>query len=426
MNYKKEIGKTTAKFEIVFSKQAWENAQEDAYKKEGGKYSVPGFRKGKVPKGMIEKNFGKDIFVEGAVTKLFTEAYRQILSENDQLNPIDYPSIDFAIREDGTLLITAEVEIMLAFEVGKYKGHEIKKNNIKIVDKDINDYLKRMQAARARQIEAKKDHKISMGDIAVIDFVGSIDGVEFQGGTGKDYELEIGSKSFIDTFEEQLVGLLVGDNKDISVKFPHDYHAEGLAGAPAKFAVTIKKIMYKELPKLDDEFVREVSDFDTLEEFKEDIRTNMEKQAEQESRNMDEQALINKIIEETKIEIPDNMVERQLDGMMQDLDYRLSTQGANLEFYAKYLGTTIQGLREKERERATSIIKNRLIFDKIAEIEKITVSKDELEQRIKQVAAQSPKKEAEIRKSAEKLRFIEHDLQYSKIVDFLFANNKFI
>ena len=418
-----ELSQGSMKFDIEFTPEQWEVALESAYKKEGKKYAVPGFRKGKVPRKVIEKNMGADIFWDSAIGDLFVGAYKQILSENEAIEPIAHPSIHPEIK-DGILKIKGSVDILPEFTLGKYTGVEIKKTPVLVEDKHVNEYLERMRNIRARQVEAGEGHKLAIGDIAVIDFVGSINGVEFQGGKGTDYELELGSGSFIDTFEKQLVGKKAGESVDVNVSFPKNYHAKELAGAPAKFAVTIKKVMVRELPKLDDDFARSVSEFDTLDLWKADILARISQETAKQAEQQDEDELITKIVDQTKIDVPNQMIENQLTGQLEDLEARLAQQGANLEVYAEYMGQTLEQLRVEQRKTAESVIRTRLVFDAIARAEKLEPTKDEFDAELKKLAHKMNKKESELKKDRQALNFIEQDLQYRKITNFLKTNNK--
>ena len=415
--------KTKLKIEFTFTKKEWDTAGEEAYKKEAGKYKMQGFRAGKAPKGMIEKAYGADIFVEGTVSSLFVPAYREVLAQNKDINPIDYPSVDFNHNEDGSVSIDAEIEVVPSFKLGNYKGLSVKKTKAEVKDEQVEEFIQSLAERHASLDDAKAGHKIATGDTAVISFLGTIDGVAFPGGASPNHELEIGSKSFIDTFEDQLVGLVIGDKKDVKVMFPTNYHAEEFAGKNAVFAVEVLGIKVKIKPELNDKFVAEISPFKTVSELKEDVKKNMQAQAEQEARQTDEQNLAREIIKGTKLEIPAKMIEKQVDQQLQDLDYRLSMQGANIEMYAQFMGKTMDELRAEEHDKALFIIQNRLVFDEIQKQEKIEVTAEEVDARIIEIANGDKKREKEIRGNRDRVRFVEGDLGYTKILEFLFANN---
>ncbi|MCL2587374.1 MAG: trigger factor [Firmicutes bacterium] len=404
-----------AEFEMNFPIIEWEKALEKAYQKDGKQFAVAGFRKGKVPRKTIEKNYGADIFWETAIGELFSPMYSKMLDDNTDINPIEYPTIDPRVDENG-LFIKGTVATQPEFTLGKYKGLEVKKTKVTVEDKHVEDYLERMRTVRARLVNAPNGHKIVMGDIAVINFIGTVDGVAFQGGTADDYELEIGSNSFIDTYEQQLVGKKAEESLDVKVKFPENYHAKELAGKPAVFATTITAIKVKELPELNDELASEISEFKTLVEWRTDIKSKIQQESEKQAVKQDEEALIAKVVSETKIEVPQKMIDGQVQNQLADLEYRLAQQGANLEVYAQYLGKTMDEFNKEQAEIAAHIIKTRLIFDAVAKIENITITKDEIEAEAKRVNANL--------KNRDHMSYIQQDLQFTKTLEYLKSNNK--
>ena len=420
-NFKQE--KTNASFELTFTQAEYDVALEVAYKKEGGKYRVHGFRAGKAPRKMIEKAYGEGVFIEPAIDHLFRQGYKSILEANPDFEPIAPPELDFDLPETGGVKIKGTVETIPQFKLGKYTGCDVKKVEIKVTDKDVERFLADQQQKRARSVEAQADYKVASGDTVTLDFRGSIDGIEFPGGTAEDYELVIGSNSFIDTFEDQIIGMKVDDTKDVKVTFPKEYHANDLAGKPAVFAIKVKKIMCKELPTIDDKFAKESSEFETLAEFKKYIKENLEKSAEVESKQQTEDALINAIVSKTELEVPEKMVERQLDMMMDNINRRLSMQGFNLEMFAGFQGTTVEEIRNQHRESAITTIKTRLILDEIAKVEKIIVTDEELETIIMETAEKVGKKDKDLRKDKEFLHMLRTNKTYDKVTDFLKAKN---
>jgi len=424
MNYNIEKKKDSFEIKMTFTGGEWDDALNKAYKKGAGRFKVPGFRGGKVPRKVIENNYGETIFHEDGISELFLPAYNKVMSENDHINPIDYPSIDFNFIEEGIEII-AIIDILPEFKIGKYTGLEVQKAELKVAEKEVDNYLEQLRKSRARQVDAKDGHKIVNGDVATIDFVGSVDGVEFPGGRGENYELEIGSNSFIDTFESQLIGKRVGDVVNVNVTFPKQYHAEELAGKPALFVVTINKIMQKELPTLDDAFAKDVSEFETMAEFKADSKKRIEDKAKKEVEQENENRLIKKVVEQTKLELPEKMVERQLDHMLDMMASRLAQQGLSMEMYAQYTGTSIDTIRDQQRGEAENVIRTRLIIDEIVRKEKIEVTDKEIDAKIDELVAATGGKKSGF-STKERMDYLRQDIRFSKVVDFLTKNNKFV
>jgi len=358
--------KNQATVEMTFNKAEWDAAIESAYKKNAGKYKVAGFRAGKAPRKMVEQQYGAGIFIEDAIQDLFAANF------GDELKLIDYPHLDFNFTEDGGIKLVAKCDIEPEVTLGKYTGLEIKKTEVKVGTKDVDAYLKRLQETRAKQVAADKEHAVADGDIAVIDFRGSVDGKYFDGGTAKNYELEIGSHSFIDNFEEQLIGLKVGESRDVNVTFPATYHVEDLKNAKAKFEVTLNNIMVKEMPKLDDEFAKEVSEFDSLQALKDDILKKLTDQATKQAEYADEEKLFEAIMDNAKVEIPDKMIHDYAHAMIHDMEHKLAAQGASLEIYAQYMGTTVEKIHDEQHQIAAKQVKMRLVMDAIVEKEQLS------------------------------------------------------
>ena len=358
--------KNQATVEMTFNKAEWDAAIESAYKKNAGKYKVAGFRAGKAPRKMVEQQYGAGIFIEDAIQDLFAANF------GDELKLIDYPHLDFNFTEDGGIKLVAKCDVEPEVTLGKYTGLEIKKTEVKVGTKDVDAYLKRLQETRAKQVAADKEHAVADGDIAVIDFRGSVDGKYFDGGTAKNYELEIGSHSFIDNFEEQLIGLKIGESRDVNVTFPATYHVEDLKNAKAKFEVTLNNIMVKEMPKLDDEFAKEVSEFDSLQALKDDILKKLTDQATKQAEYADEEKLFEAIMDNAKVEIPDKMIHDYAHAMIHDMEHKLAAQGASLEIYAQYMGTTVEKIHDEQHQIAAKQVKMRLVMDAIVEKEQLS------------------------------------------------------
>ena len=386
MNVKMEkLDKNVVKLEITVEAEKFNAALKKAFTRNAKKFNIPGFRKGKAPFSIVKKYYGEGVLFEDAIDIIYKDTYAEALKENN-INPVDYPSIDIIqIGEGKDFIYTAEVTTMPEIELGQYKGIEAKKVEYKVTDEDVEKRLEEIQQKNAR-VELKEEKVVENGDIAVIDFKGFIGDEAFEGGEGTDYELEIGSGTFIDNFEEQLIGLKAEDTKDVNVTFPEEYGREELNGKPAKFEVKIKSVKVKELPAIDDEFAKEVSEFDTLEEYKKDIKTNLEKAAEMRSKREYEEEVVNIAVANAKVDIPKVIVDREINGMLKDLETRLQYQGLNLETYYQLTNTTEEKFREQMEEVASNKVKTEMILDKIAEVEKINATDEEIRAKAEEIA----------------------------------------
>ncbi|MDP4089140.1 MAG: trigger factor [Bacillota bacterium] len=395
MNVKFEKVETnTVKLEISVEAEKFNEAVKKSYAKNAKKYNIPGFRKGKAPMSMIKKMYGEGVFYEDAVNICIEDTYPQALSEQD-IHPVDYPEIDVVdLGEGKDLVYTAKVVVMPEVVLGQYKGVEVKRPIYPVTDEEVMTQLKSTQEKNAR-VETKAEGTVENGDIAVIDFKGYIDGVAFEGGEGKDFSLEIGSKSFIDNFEEQLVGAAVGESKNISVAFPENYGREELNGKPAVFEVTVNEIKSKELPTLDDEFAKEVSEFDTLEELKNDIKSKMEKTNEERADREFEENVVNAVCDNAKVEIPEVMVSKEIDSMLKDMEMRLKYQGLDLPTYYQYTGSSEEKMREYMKDTAERKIKADLVIGEIAKAENVTADDEEIKNRAEEIAKQYGEKDIE-------------------------------
>lgn len=386
MNVKMEkLEKNVVKFEITVGADKFAEAVKKSYSKNARKFNVPGFRKGKAPMNIIKKYYGEGALYEDAINYIYETTYSQVLVEND-IHPVDYPSIDIVqIGEGKEFIYTALVPVVPEVELGAYKGIAVKKEVLEVTDEDVENKLKELQAQNTR-VEVKEG-AIEKGDIAVIDFKGYVDNVAFEGGEAKDYELEIGSGSFIDNFEDQLVGLSAGESKDVNVNFPEQYGKEELNGKPAKFEVTVNSVKKKELPEINDEFASEVSEFETLEELRNSIREELVKANETKATNEYEMAVIEAVVANANVEIPDAMVNRELDGMLQDLENRLKYQGLDIESYFKFTNTSEADFREQMKDIASKNVKNELVLNEIAKAEKIEASEEEIREKATEIAS---------------------------------------
>ncbi|NLG02508.1 MAG: trigger factor [Clostridia bacterium] len=381
-----KLEKNMAKLTIEASAEELESAIEKAYHKNKSKMSIPGFRKGKAPRAMLEKMYGAEIFYEDAANALIPSAYANALEENKELEVVSQPTIDVVQLEKGKpFIFTAEVALKPAVELGKYKGVAVPKADISVTEDEIMADINKERESNARTISIE-DRAVKDNDMTVIDFEGFVDGVAFDGGKGENYPLTIGSKAFIPGFEEQLIGAKLNEETEVNVTFPEDYQAEELAGKAAVFKVTVKEIKEKELPELDDEFASEVSEFDTLAEYKADVEKKIAEKKEAEAKNKKEDAAIEAIIADSKMEIPDAMVDTQTRQMAEDYAQRLQQQGLSLEQYFQFTGMTAEKFLEQMKPAALKRIQSRLVLEAVVDAEKIEVSDDEFEKEITKMA----------------------------------------
>ena len=380
-----KMEKNMAKLTIEVSAEELDKAMQNAYLKARGKISIPGFRKGKAPRKMIEQMYGKGIFLEDAANALIPEHYSKALEECD-LEIVSQPEIDVTQAEPGKAFIfTAEVAVKPEVTLGEYKGVEVPKSETEVTDEDIDAEIKKEQEKNSRTVTVE-DRGAENGDITTIDFEGFVDGVAFEGGKGTDYPLTLGSGSFIPGFEDQLVGAKAGDHVEVNVTFPEEYQAAELAGKAAVFQCDVKKVETKELPELDDDFAQDVSEFDTLAEYREDVKKNLTEKKEKEARAAKENAAVDKAIENAEMEIPDAMLNTQVRQMMNDFASRMQSQGLTMEQYFQFTGMTAEKMQEEMKPQALKRIQTRLVLEKIAETENIEVSEDEVNEEISKMA----------------------------------------
>ncbi len=421
-----KIEKNVVKFEIKVEAEKFQEALKRAYNKNVKNFNVPGFRKGKVPMAIVKKYYGIGVLMEDAVNFAIDASYSKVLEENNII-PVDYPKVDVITAEEGKEFVyTAEVTVYPEVELGEYKGLKVEKPSYEVTEDAVNEKLKEMQQKNAR-IETKEDGEIATGDTAVIDFKGFIDDVAFEGGEGKDYSLEIGSGTFIDTFEDQLVGAKAGDKVEVNVTFPENYGREELNNKQAKFEVLVKEIKIKELPEIDDEFAKEVSEFDTLAELKEDIVKKMEEENNNRAEREYEDAIIKAVVENAKIDVPEVMVEKEIDTMVRNLEQRLQYQGLNLEQYFQFTGTDEAKMREYMKENAEVKVKTDLVLEAVEKAENIDATEEELKEKAKEVAkmysAEEDDKMVDLLMNGQRAALLA-DVKVSKTIKFLVENNK--
>lgn len=419
------LEKNMAKLTIEVDAAEVEKAIQAAYMKEKKSISVPGFRKGKVPRQMIEKMYGAGIFYEEAVNTLIQENYPAAADESG-IDIVSRPSIEVVQIETGKpFIFTAEVAVKPEVKLGKYLGVQVTKVDTEVTDEEVDAALEKERGNNARTVSVT-DRPVAVEDTAVIDFEGFVDGVAFEGGKGENHSLEIGSHSFIDTFEDQLVGKNVGDEVDVNVTFPEQYQAAELAGKPALFKVKINEIKTKELPALDDEFAQDVSEFDTLAEYKESVKKNLEEQKENEAKRTKEDEAIQKIIDKSEMEIPEAMLETQCENMVNEFAQRIAQSGLSMEQYMQFSGLTVDKLKEQVRPEAETRIKSSLVLEQIAKEENIEVTDEEIDAEVEKMAAaygMEADKLKEYMGDSEKAS-MKRDLAVTKAVDLIMENVK--
>ena len=418
-----KIDVNVVKFEVKVEADKFKEALTRAYKKNVKKFNVPGFRKGKVPMSVVKKYYGVEVLLEDAVNFAIEGSYANVLKENN-VRPVDFPKVEVVQAEEGKdLIYTAEVTVYPEVELGAYKGLNVEKKTYEVTEEEVVAKLKEMQEKNAR-VEVKEG-AIENGNIAVIDFKGFIDGVAFEGGEGHDYSLEIGSGSFIDNFEEQLVGAKAGDKVEVNVTFPENYGKEELNGKPAKFEVEVKEVKAKELPVLDDEFAKEVSEFETLEALKEDTTKKLEEANTARAEREYEEAILRAVVENAKMDIPAVMVEQEIDRMVQNLAQRLQYQGLTLEQYFQFTGTDAEKMREYMKENAETKVKTELVLEALQKAEKMEVLDEELKEKASEVAklyGANDEKMVELLLQNQREALVA-DVMTSKVINFLKENN---
>jgi len=393
----KKDGKVTIEF--VLDAAEWEAEVEKAYQKNKGKYKKEGFRQGKVPRKVLEQTYGDTLFYEEAFNDCAATYYSEMLQKEPEIYPVEYPLVDIkSIGKDKGVVFTATVTVMPEIKLGEYKGLTVKKNAVKVGASEVNSEIDTLREKQARFVEVT-DRAAKLGDLVNLDYSGSVDGVKFDGGTAANQELELGSHSFIEGFEDQMVGMRVGDERDLHVKFPDNYHAANLAGKEAIFAVKLLGIREKQLPDLDDAFAKDVSEFETLTDLKADIKKKKTEAAEKQASIDAENKLVEQIVDNAEIKIPDCMIESQIDSFVEDIRHRLSHQGLNFEDYLKYTGSTLEEYRKSRRADAERHVKTSLTLSKIIEAENVKVTDEAYDAKISELANYMNKSVDEVKKT---------------------------
>ena len=414
-----EVEKNLHEIEFDVDKVTFDAAIEKVYRREVKKINVPGFRKGKAPRSMIEKMYGKGVFYEDAVNEVIPDAYDAAIKESG-LKVVSRPEFDIISIDDNGVMLKAKFYIKPEVQLDGYKGIEVEKNVKEVTEDDINAEIDRVRQRNSRTVDVT-DRAVQDGDLAVIDYEGFCDGVAFDGGKANDYSLAIGSGSFIPGFEEQIIGHSIGEKFDITVKFPEEYHSADLAGKDAIFKISLNGIKFNELPALDDEFVKDVSEFDTVDEYKADVKAKLEKKNEQEAENAVEAQIIDALVNALVADIPAAMFEAETENFVRDYDSRLRMQGLDLNTYCKYTGQTLESLREQFMPMAERQVKTRLALEKIYELEGIDATAEEVEAEYGNLAT-AYGLEADKVKELVEADAIKADLCVKKAVDFVKAN----
>ena len=422
----KAAEKSTVKITIKFDGQEWKDALMKAYQQNKHKFAVNGFRKGKAPKNVIESVYGKGVFYDDALNTMFSESYAKIIEkESKKYTFVGDPEVSVDKFEDDLISLIAVVPVKPEVKIATYKGMKIQQYAYTVSDAEVDAEIERLRDRNARKVEVT-DRAAQNGDIVNIDFVGTVDGVKFDGGEAEGYDLTLGSGSFIPGFEDQVVGMAIGEKKDVNVTFPENYQAENLKGKAAVFAVTLNAIKEKVLPEVTDEFIKDATGNDTLDAYKaktkERLQANLDRKANDETEN----SILAAIAEQTEVEIPQAMIEREIDGLVQKFEYQLMYQGLKLQDYLDFLKTTMADFRKQYEEQAAKNVKSQLIISKIIEEEKIEATEEEVDAKIAEQAKSVDKTAEEYKKNMDprQIDYIRSDIVITKLFDFLKANNE--
>ena len=421
------LEKNTAKLTIEVPAEKFEEAVQHSYNKNKGKFNIPGFRKGKAPFNMIKKMYGVGVFYEDAVDEVIDASYPDAAKESG-LEIVSRPSISIEEIEEGKAFVyTAVVAVKPEVTLGEYKGVEVQKTKSEVTEEDIETEIKRAREKNSRLITVE-DRGIEDGDQVTIDFDGSVDGKRFEGGKAEDYPLTIGSHTFIDNFEEQLIGKKTGEECEVNVTFPAEYHVEELKNKPAVFKVKVKEIQRKELPEANDDFASEVSDFDTMEEYKKDLSEKLHAEKVEAAKTADEDKVVAKVIENATMEIPDQMVEEQVNGMVNDYARRLESQGISFKQYVEITGMTAEKIGEQMKPQAIKRIQTRLVLEAVVKAENIQADDVAVEEQFDKMAADFKMDKEQIKGmfGEEQMAQLKEDLAVQKAIDFLVAEAKFV
>lgn len=428
MNVKVEnVEKNVVQLEIEVDAAKFEEGMKQSFIKNAKKFNVPGFRRGKAPRSVVERYYGEQALYEDAINIVCADAYDEAVEEND-LHPVERPELDIKqIGSGQNLIFTAKVTVKPEVTLGEYKGLEIKKTVANVTDEEVDNEIKKAAEKNARLVSVE-DRPVQKDDITTIDFEGFVDGVAFEGGKGTDYSLTIGSGQFIPGFEDQLIGAKIGEETEVKVTFPEEYHSEELSGKPATFKVTVKEIKVKDIPAIDDEFAKDVSEFDTLEAYKEDLKNKMVHEAEHQAEHKNEDSVIGKAVENASVDIPEVMVSKRVDDLVRDFEMRIQYQGLDLNKYLEIMGMDYNTFRGQFGKRAEDEVKTQLILEKISQVEDIQVTDEDVDKEIKTMAENYKQDAEEFKKhlSEDDIEYIKESNKMKKTIEFLVENTKFV
>lgn len=425
MNVKVEKTKNNneVKLEITVEAEKFESAIKTVFNKSAKYFNIPGFRKGKAPYQIVEKTYGAQIFYEDAFNEIAGDAYGDALEEK-KIEAVSKPEIDIVQIEKGKdLIFTAVVSTKPEVTLGKYKGIQIKKIEYNVTDEDVEHELGHMAEKNARLVSVE-DRPVESGDITIIDFEGFVDGKAFEGGKAENHELTIGSNTFIPGFEDQIIGMKLEEEREINVKFPDEYFSANLAGKDAMFKVKLHEIKKKEMPEINDELAKDISEFDTIEELKNSIREKQEEQNKSKAKYETEDEVIKAVCEEAKVDIPAGMIEMEIDNMAKDIETRLSYQGMKLEQYLQMMNKTMDDFRNENKEQAEKSVKSRLVLEAVAKDANIEVTDEEVSSKIKEMAENYGRKEEDVKDNPELVKYVKDNLKVEKTISFLVENAK--
>ena len=409
---------------VSLDSKEWQDSLNSAYEKNKSKFNIPGFRKGHAPRNIIEKSYGEGAFVNEALDEVYYKAYTQILREHEEIRPIDAPKLEIKKLDNTGVDLVLSIPCVPEFTLAKYKGLTFEKKKAEITDKDVEEEINKELLRASRLVETNKP--VKNDDFVTLDFDGYIDGKQFDGGKAENYQLKIGSKSFIDNFEDQLIGLNIGDKKDVVVTFPKDYHQKDLANKVATFKVEIKNIREREMPILNEEFVSNSTEFDDVDKYKENIRSRLIKEADERNELELDNDILDKVIDDTELTVPDVMVEEEFNRQMNGMTTQMQYQGIKLEDYVNYIGKTMEQFKEEVKNNSRRNVKGRLVLEKLIRDEHLDVIEKDIDQKIEEMAKNTGKTLEEFKKQVnnDMINHIANEILMKKLVEFLRNNNE--